>query len=1144
MKNILLMAIYMLSKYFLYGFVIQLLFLNFGLATSAKGQYKSIEEVTVRISNKQLTIGQFFKEVQRQTSFKFSYDSKKVDRFTLLTFEHTKGTVEDFLKEASKQSILSFRQYNNSIDVLKDDQRVVASILAEDPITITGTVTDENGEAIPGVTVSVPDTGIGTATDLDGNYSLTAPEGSTLVFSFIGFETQSIAVGDRSVIDVTLSEDVASLDEVVVVGYGAVERKDLTGAIGSINNEDIKELAVTRVDQALLGKIAGVQVKPSSGAPGAAPEILIRGVGSMSAGSNPLYVVDGFPVSDLQTINPDNIESIDILKDASSTAIYGSRGSNGVVIITTKRGQSGIANITFDASVGWQKISKKPVYMNAEEQALSAYWGAYNRNVDIGAPVTGDPRTWQLPVPQLALDYLEGKTTPTESEIYGTTMPDTDWLDLVTHVAPVKTYQLSASGGSDKVKYAISGEYLNQDGIVINTNFKRYSLQANIDGQLSKRLAVKLNLNPSFTASFGGDPSGTGYGTGAISNANAIPAYTPAYAPDGDYFVLSGYEETGNYPNALALANEVIDDQREGRFRGNILTEYTILDELKFNIMLGGSFFSDRRRFFQPQLPAFLNASPIGEEWTSFGFRWINEYTLNYDKRFGDHHIVGLAGFTAEKRNVESNYLSSNAFPNNLVPYMSATGGILNDGTSTLNEWSLVSYLARINYSYGDKYYLTASVRTDGSSRFGSEERYGVFPSGALAWRISDEDFLQDLSSLSNLKFRASYGQTGNNNIGDYAALATVTNVTYPRGNSPAAGFVEARIHNPFLTWEKQSSFDFGLDAGFFRDRLSLTVDYFKARNEGLLLNVNIPTITGFSTALQNIGEVENKGWEFAVSSVNLTRKLQWSTDFNISTYKNKVLALGTEDDPIISNHHKTEVGESMGMFYGLVMDGIFETTAELAEGPIYNPGAPNRTRVGDIKFKDFSGPEGVPDGIINSYDRVYMGSPHPDFFYGMTNRFSYQNFSLSVSLQGVVGNEIYSLVRVTSLRSSYRRKILGEGNDFWISEEEPGDGNTPRQNDEPSGGIREASSLFLEDGTYLRVNNITLSYTVPNNIAQKLTLNSVRIYVNATNPFTFSNTSGFNPDVTRPGNALTPGEDFNQYPLAKSLELGLNVSF
>ena len=999
---------------------------------------------------------------------------------------------------------------------------------------------------MPGVNVLVKGTTIGAITDVNGKYSMPSAinQNTVLVFSFIGYVTQEVPVAGKTVVNVTLASDITGLEEVVVIGYGTMKRADLTGSVGSVNAASIQDVKVTNVADALLGKVAGVQIKPKDGAPGEPPQIMIRGVGSITAGTNPLYVVDGFPVSDLQTLNPDNIESIDILKDASATAIYGSRGSNGVIIINTKRGQAGKTSIGLDFSYGLQKVSQVPHYMNSYEQAKYAYWACYFRNVDDGNPLDVPPATWKFACPQIVLDILDGKSQPTNTAKYGNTIPDVDWFDEVMRTAPVARYQLSASGGNEIIKFALNGEFLDQQGIIIGSEFKRYSLQANLDGQLTKRLVIRMNLNPSYTEDYGEDPQGTGYGTTILGNAASINPYTPVYNPDGTFFSINGLPETGNFPNPVALAKQVIDKSSRGRFMGSIKAEYSILDELKLNIMAGGSFTGTRGLRFVPQAAYFLNATPSGTDNSGMGINWITEYTLSYNKSFGDHQVIGLAGFTAEKNKYESNTLSSVSYPNNLVPYLSAAGGIFSGGNSQLSESSLVSYLARLNYIFKSRYYLTASIRTDGSSRFGSENKYGVFPSVALAWRISEESFLENVNFLDNLKLRVSYGQTGNNNIGDYAALATTGNVNYPWGDKAIGGFVSGRIPNPTLTWEKQRSLNVGLDASIFDGRINFSADNFKTTNEDLLLNVNIPTITGFSTALQNIGKVQNTGWEFVVNTVNLKGKFEWTTDFNISFYKNKVIALGPEGDPIISTRHITKIGEPIGMFYGLVMDGIFETQEEFAQGPIYNPGAKNRTRLGDAKFKDFSGPNGVPDGVINSYDRIIIGSPYPDFYYGMTNRFSYRNLVLNVSFQGVQGNKIISLARTVGLRSEFRVKQLALANDFWISEEEPGDGNTPRPNDEPTGGIRETSTRHLEDGSYLRINNISLSYSLPRSLSQKLRLSDVRVYLNATNPFIFTDTEGFNPDVNSSSNSLTPGQDNNNYPLPKSLSLGLNLVF
>ncbi|WP_373520446.1 SusC/RagA family TonB-linked outer membrane protein [Aquiflexum sp.] len=1033
------------------------------------------------------------------------------------------------------------------LNAIKKEKAVEIVVKAD--INVRGTVIDDSGEAIPGVTVLVKGTTTGTATSLDGSYSLNAPEGSILVFSFIGFVSQEISVGNRSTIDVTLKEDVSSLNEVVVVGYGTVNRKDLTGSIASVGSEDLKDLAATRVDQALMGKIAGVQVLPVSGEPGAPPQIRIRGVGSISAGGGPLYVVDGFPMESIQTINPNDIESMDVLKDASATAIYGSRGSNGVIIINTKRGKTGQASITYDTYFGIQQNSKMPKMQTALEQAQHYFDGVRNKNIDEGNDVSIPVGQWKVPVPVTLLEVLEGRPT-TEP---GATLNFSEHLDAVLRTAPQQQHQITAIGGTENVKYVVSGEYLNQDGIIINSNFKRYSARANIDAQLSKKLSIKLNFNPSYTdkTNVGGpgiDEIGSdgGRGSDIIYNALVIPQYYSLYNDDGSYFAFgNGLDAVVSTQNPLVLANEVKRKQRGIGFLGNVNIEYSILNDLKFNVMAGTNMMSVKGMYFKPNLPSLNNAPAVGRDNASMMLNWITEYTLNYKKTLGDHSIAGLVGFTSQKEKIESNFLTSNRYPNNLVPTLSAVSGLLTGGSSDISEWSMISYLSRVNYSYKDKYYLTGSVRTDGSSRFGSENKWGLFPSAAVAWRISDEFFLQDFSKLSEFKFRASYGETGNNNIGNYDHYATINYERYAFGESAVGGYAPGRLANPTLTWETQKSFNLGLDISFFNNRLALTVDHFRSRNYNLLLNVNVPDVTGFSNSLQNIGEVKNQGWEFVLSSVNSDKKVKWNTDFNISTFKNEVVKLGPEGDPIISGGNITMIGQPVGMFFGWLSDGIFMNQAELDAGPIFNPGARDASRVGDVRFVDVSGPEGIPDGIINSFDKTIMGSPYPDFFYGMTNNFSFKNFSLSISLQGTKGNEILALSRnqVANLRSRFRQ--LSTMNDYWKSEEEPGNGISPRPNDTPTGNFRgNYSQLFLDTGSYLRVNNISLSYSFPEMLTKKLKLSSLRIYGIANNPFIFTDHVWFNPDVSRSGSALNPGNENYEYPLPKSMLIGLNIGF
>ena len=1017
-------------------------------------------------------------------------------------------------------------------------------------IMVSGTVTDESKAALPGVNVLEKGTTNGTATDASGRYTLNVEnEQSILVFSFIGYENIEVPVGSKSVIDVSLIPSTNALQEVVVIGYGSVERKDLTGSVASVGSGEIKQMAATRLDQALIGKMAGVQVKPVSGEPGAPQQIRIRGIGSISAGAGPLYVVDGYPVGSIQTINPNDIESIDVLKDASATAIYGSRGSNGVIIINTKRGKVGAPTITFDAFYGVQKISKTPDFQTAIEQAQHYYDGIRNKNIDEGNDVSIPVEQWKVPVPITIIEVLEGRPTTQP----GATLDFTEPLDDVLQTAPIQQYQLSASGGSENVRYAVGGEYLNQDGIVINTNFKRYSARANLDAKFSDKFAIKLNVNPSFADKYnvggpgvdqvGQDVSRT---SDVIYNALVIPQYYSVWNADGTYFPFGdGLDAVVSTQNPVAIAQEVVRTQKVIGFLGNLNAEYKILEGLKFNAMLGTNLMSIKGMTFKPQLPSFQNNPAVGTDNATMVVNWINEYTLNYAKSFGKHSLTALVGFTSQKETYESNSMTSNRYPNNLVPTLSAVSGILTGGTAEISEWTMISYLGRVNYDFKNKYFFTASVRADGSSRFGSDNKWGVFPSAAFAWRVSDESFFQSVAPRMQLKIRTSYGETGNNNIGNYDAYATINYEKYTLGGGAVGGYAPGRLANPGLTWETQKSFNFGLDLGFFNERLTFSVDYFQSKNYDLLLNVNVPDVTGFSSALQNIGEVKNDGWELQLSSVNIDKAFKWTTDFNISAYDNEVLKLGPQGDPIISGGNITQLGQPIGMFYGWLSDGIFMNQAELDAGPIFNPGARDASRVGDVRFIDVSGPEGVPDGVINSFDKTIMGTPYPDFYYGMTNNFSYKNFTLSIGLQGSYGNEILALSRnqVANLRSRFRQ--LSIMNDYWKSESEPGNGSSPRPNDTPTGNFRGTySQLWLDEGTYLRINNISLGYSIPQSIVEKLKLTTLRIYTTATNPFIFTDHVGFNPDVSRSDNSLTPGNENFEYPLPKSLIFGLNIGF
>ncbi len=1091
----------------------------------------------VTLSEKNVSLDKVFKEIKKQVNYTFVYTEDQLRKAKRISINISNGSLQQALDLCMKDQPLEYTILNQMVIIKeKDKQPPIPS--PTPPVTITGRITNQKDEPLSGASITEKGTKNNTLTGEDGSFTIAVSRpNAVLVISYVGYKSVETSVGNQTVIRISLEQATASLNDVVVVGYGTQKRKDLTGSVASVGSKDIKDMAVPRVDQALLGKAAGVQVKPVSGQPGAAPQIRVRGIGSISASAEPLYVVDGFPVSDIQTLNPNDVETMDILKDASATAIYGSRGSNGVILITTKRGRTGTPIVSFDTYYGLQEISLKPKMMNSKQEAQYFYDGVKNRNLDAGNDVTGDPSQWKLAVPATVLDVLAGRNKI-----------DIDWLSLIMRKAPQQQHQLTVRGGDKNIKYALSGEFFDQQGIIRNTDFKRYSVRSNIDAQLTKKLAVRLNLNPSYTGEKIVTAAGltSGPTEDVIGSAMAVTPFYPVYDSAGNYFSYNNLAASGNFYHPLALVNEIKHTRKALRMIGNINLEYKLVDGLTFNVLTGVDMRGVGEEKFKPKLPAFLNDVAYASDSTSFDYNWLTELTLNYNKSFGNHHLTGLLGYTTQRDRYTANYLYSDKLPNNLVPTLSAASGLITTGTSTVSEWSMISYLARVNYNYNSKYYLTASFRTDGSSRFGDQKKYGKFPSAAVAWRVSEEDFLKDVKQVSELKIRASYGVTGNNNIGNYDHLATINYENYALGGAAAPGYGPARIANPLLTWETQEQFNLGVDLSLFDRRLNVTVDNFQSRNTNLLLNVNTPDISGFSTALKNIGEVKNTGWEFIVSTQNIRGEFEWATDFNFSTFKNKVVKLGPSGDPIISGGNITQIGQPIGMFYGWLTNGIFKNQAELNAGPIFAPGTASASHVGDTRFVDVSGPDGKPDGIINSFDKTIMGSPYPDFYYGMTNRFAYKNLSFVISLQGTKGAQILNLTRLgANMSTRARTNQLALSNNYWKSPDQPGDGNTPRPNDAPTGNIRgQNQQKELDNGTYMRVNNMTLAYVLPDRLAKRISLSAIRVYLNANNPFIITKFTSFNPDTSNSGNSLTPGIDLNDYPLPKSLTLGLNVTF
>lgn len=991
-------------------------------------------------------------------------------------------------------------------------------------ISVSGVIKDEKGELLPGVVIRVKGTSNGTTSGAGGKYNInTGIDNATLIFSFIGYNTQEIAVAGRTTIDLTLTSSEKSLEQVVVVGYGSIRKSDITGSISSVTSKEIKAVPAASLSQALEGRAAGVKVSQSSNAPGGGMTIRIRGGNSIQGGNEPLYVVDGYPLYNESgpSINPNDIESMEILKDASATAIYGSRGANGVIIIQTKRGRAGRNNIQFENYYGVQTVRKKLDMLNATQLATLVNEGVANVNKD---NPTAPPRALPFTDAQIAALGV-----------------GTDWQDEIFQDAPMQNYQLTFSGGSEKTQYAVSGNYFDQEGIVINSGYGRGSVRMNLDQEINSRfkLSTSLTVSRSKGKSVNTDGDG-GAGAGVVYGALNFSPTVPVKQPDGTYTINN---RTGGIliSNPVAMANETRNVTTITRLLGNISGEYKIIDGLVFKTLLGANVTYNKNNFYLPRtIYSGLAANGSASIYSSSYGEWLNENTLNYNKTFNRIHKLNvLAGYTFQTANFEDVRANAQNFSNDILIYNNlGTAQQTNTGASNKNDWSLRSYIGRINYNLSDKYLLTLTGRIDGSSRFGEGNKSAFFPSGSLAWRVSNESFMKNIKALSDLKIRASYGLTGNQEIGQYQSLGGLQTQNYNFGNVLTVGYAPNRIGNPKLKWETTTQMDIGLDFGLFNNRIQITADWYQKKTKDLLYNVSLPITSGYFTSLQNIGKVKNTGTELAINTVNLTGAFQWNTSFNISYNKNEILDLGavTGDIPSggasghlqLGNSGILRVGQPIGVFYGLVTDGIFQNAEEIAKS------AQKNAKPGERRFKDIT-----PDGVINSSDRVILGHAQPDYTFGFTNNFSFKGFDLSVFFQGVEGNSIFNLNRFEGESQTGVSNQLATVLDRWTP---TNPSNTiPRAS--ANGQPYQVTSRQIEDGSYIRLRNIQLAYNFSPALLKRAGLTSVKIYVSGQNLLTFTDYSGYDPEVSRFGqDNLSQGTDYGSYPAAKIFLVGLNI--
>ena len=781
---------------------------------------------------------------------------------------------------------------------------------------VTGKVTSSDDSlGLPGVNVVEKGTSNGVVTDFEGDYSITvANNNAILVFTYVGFSPQEISVNGKSNINIALAEDATALDEVVIVGYGTQIKRQVTGSVQTIDAQELADIPVSQVTQKLQGRLAGVQINQTTGKPGQGMSVRIRGQLSVSGGSDPLYVVDGFPITGgIGAINPDEIEDISVLKDAASTSLYGSRAANGVVLITTKKGVPGETNISFNTSTGIQQVPERGRIdmMNAVEfaQFKKEYYE------DAGDPV---PEIFQNPA------QYQGKTN--------------DWYGALLRTAPVQNYSLTITSNKEKLRSAIVAGFFKQDGVVINSDYRRYSLRANLDYRLSDKVRIGINIAPSYikdnTPRTDGDR-----GTGILFNALHTWPIMPIYEADGKTLTTFNNlpANTGNifsYANWVTSARQIVNETKNVNLLSNAFLEYEPVDGLVVKTSLNAELYNSQFQFFSPSTATFRIDRPIPTNSEGFwedttDFSWLNENIATYTKSFGEHSFSLLGGFTFQKFRRDFSRVAANNFADDRLPTIQGAANIDRNGTfDRVQEWSLVSFLSRLTYNFQGKYLLTASIRRDGSSRFGSENRWGNFPSISAGWIASDESFMDNVDAISLLKLRASYGVTGNNNIGNYTQYALIDNtVNAAFGNDLAPGSAVTSLANPNLGWETTKQFDIGLDLSLFNDRVSFVYDYYTKNTTNLLYNVQVPQESGFTNFSDNIGEIKFWGHEFAINTVNTTGKFQWTTNANISFNRNEVIALAEGIDRVYGTFHITKVGEPFGQFYGHLSDGgIFKS--------------------------------------------------------------------------------------------------------------------------------------------------------------------------------------------------------------------------
>lgn len=1072
-----------------------MLFLSLGLLRAADTYGQSI---SLSLEVNRGTVQQVLDELESRSGYRFFYNNKQINANRIVSLKSMDENLFSILNDLFAGTDITYKILDKSIILsVKDGKEILPQVGRK----VSGVVTDMSGEPVIGANVIVKGSSTGTVTDLDGKFTLEVADNTILLVSYIGYISQEIPVKNQAVLKISLGEDAQKLEEVVVVGYGSVRKKDVTTSVAIVSTDDIQERPIVSAASAIQGKAAGVQVVQASGKPGGGISIRVRGASSIQAGNEPLYVVDGMPMSDISTVAPSDIESMQVLKDASSAAIYGARAANGVVLITTKKGKTGNPQVKFNSYVGISNVAKKPRALNTEQY----------------------------------LDYIQSidwlaETIPAE-DLSSIKNVYTNWADEVFRTGVNQNYQLSYSGGSEKSRYYVSGGYTKDLGIVVNSQYRRYNFRANMDTEVKKWLTIGANF--SYTNSSQDEvPEGRADLGGVIQGIMVSPSYINVYKPDGSgQFDTTPYGSSFDHPiaNTTKLTHTNLN-----RLVGGVNLQFSILPGLKFKPSVAFDYTSRNANYFvdpfHTQEGRSQNGIASDKRWSNMS--WINENMLTYDQTFNKKHNVSLlGGISIQKNRWEQLYMGSRRFGEFQSGYLPGVGlGNLIDSDSGNKgaEWALLSYIGRVSYNYEGKYLLTANIRADGSSKLAPGNRWGYFPSVSAGWRISSEEFMKNLTFVNDLKLRLGVGQNGNQGgISEYSYMQ-LYNFSRTPGDVPT--ITKGQRPNRSLTWETTTQVNLGLDVELFNSRLAFTADAYYKKTRDLLLDVQFPNTYSNDIMTFNMGSIENKGLEFAITSKNFIKKdFKWDTEFNISLNRNKITDLGSIDnipsglinaDSFDEYAVLLKVGQPVGVFYGYKSLGVDPESGrlmfEVAEGN--DPFDPDPT------------------------DRQIIGDPNPKFILGLTNTFTYKDFGLNIFFQGSYGNDIFNAGRM------YPEGMQSEANQSaevlrrW---RKPGD-----VTDIPGAGNVTnvyTSSHYIENGSYLRLKTLSFTYNLPRTLLSRVGIDRLQLYATAENLFTITKYKGYDPEVNASpfqADPVVSGIDFGTYPQTRTFVFGVNVEF